>query len=262
MKYYLAHYMNFILNHLPFIVFIISFLESTLFIGLFIPGLVCMSTLGTFIGHEKINFYHAWFLSFIGCYLGDLISYFIGKIGQKKIKNMNFIQKKKKIIKKIYKYLFQYSFFTIFFGKFIGPIRPLIPVISGIFNISTKNFFIPNFFACICWPIIYFLPGILTALTSNSMQRIPNSNFFLFFITFFLCTFFLFIYILFNWIIFFKTQKKFHIFKFKISIKNGFLLLLIIILIMVFQIFFLLSQPQTILCYKLFKHLILKKNFF
>ncbi|WP_343187851.1 DedA family protein [Buchnera aphidicola (Periphyllus koelreuteriae)] len=155
------------------IVLIISFIESFALIGLFIPGIMIMSTIGAMIAKSHEKFYPSWLSSMIGCLLGDWISYFIGFQFKNWINQLKIFKKYYVIVKKITKILNKYNTYTIFFGKFIGPTRPIIPVLSGMLEISFfKKFFFPNLFSCIIWPLIYIIPGILTTLLIN----LPNTN--------------------------------------------------------------------------------------
>ncbi|WP_343126629.1 DedA family protein [Buchnera aphidicola] len=256
MKYYLINSMTLITHHLYFFVFIISFLESIAFIGLFLPGLILMGGIGTLIGNGKLNFYYTWLLSFLGCYLGDFFSYFLGRIGRKKIKKTFFFQKYKNFIKKITKYLNKYNILTIIIGKFIGPIRPLIPITSGILKFSFSKFLILNFFSCIFWPIIYFFPGIFTYLTVNSINSIQNPKIYIFFIILFFLNIFTFLWILYKWIFLLTKKKNFKIYKYNITLKIGKILIIIFTSIIFFEIIFLILQPQTFVLYKIFKKIL------
>ncbi|MCW5197637.1 DedA family protein [Buchnera aphidicola] len=143
----------------------ISFIESFVLIGCFLPGIVIMSSLGAIIAHTHNKFYPIWIASTIGCLLGDWISYFIGWKFKHLIKNLKIFKNNFIIIQKIKKLLQTYNLITILFGKFIGITRPIIPVLSGMLEISFfKKFFFPNLLGCILWPIIYLMPGIITFL--------------------------------------------------------------------------------------------------
>lgn len=189
----------------------ISFLESLAFIGLILPGMIIMGGLGSLIGTGKLNLYNAWFLSTIGCILGDTISYCIGIKYAEKIKKIRLIQKKIKFFDKTKHALKKYSFISIFIGKFIGPIRPLIPITSGVLKIPIYKFIVPNYMACSIWPIIYFFPGILGTMLVQLVNKIPKVYFFLIYIILLIITFFMliyFFYILYN-IYMNKTNKTY-----------------------------------------------------
>ncbi|CAL4319253.1 Inner membrane protein YabI [Buchnera aphidicola (Chaitophorus sp. 3695)] len=151
----------------------ISFIESFALIGFFLPGIVIMSALGAMIINTHNKFYPIWICSTIGCLLGDWISYFIGWKFKYFIKNLKIFKNNLIIIKKIKKLLKRYNLITIFFGKFIGITRPIIPVLSGMLEISFfKKFFFPNLISCILWPILYLMPGMITCI----FTQLPNHS--------------------------------------------------------------------------------------
>ncbi|UDG80525.1 DedA family protein [Candidatus Annandia pinicola] len=220
-------------------VFIVSFLESLALTGLFLPGTILMITLGTFIGNHKISLYSSWFIGIIGCLLGDWISYFIGvKLKKKSIEKLKFLNVS--IIEKIEYYLNNYSIITIFLGKFIGPIRPLIPILSGILGVPIKKFFYPDLLGCILWPLLYFIPGIIAKTVSNIPDK-DKGNFKLLIFSFILllwCELYLF------WKLFSNSKNNWFIKN--LSKKNIIILIPIFLLFIIINIIFLNLSPQTI----------------
>lgn len=162
-------------SHYFIIIILVTFLESLALIGLLLPGIVFMTTIGTLIGQEKIPFYPAWIIGIIGCLLGDYLSYYIGLIFKKWIYKINLFNKNIILFNKIQKTLYQYSTFTIFIGKFIGPIRPLVTMIAGMIKLPIKKFILPSLMASILWPLLYFLPGIITGVILNNPNYHKNN---------------------------------------------------------------------------------------
>ncbi|CAL4042241.1 Inner membrane protein YabI [Buchnera aphidicola (Phyllaphis fagi)] len=158
------------------IILIITFLESLALVGLLLPGIVFMTTIGTMIGNGKLSFYPSWITGILGCLLGDYLSYYIGWKFKNWIYNIKLFQKNITLFNKIKNTIHQYSMFTILIGKFIGPTRPLIPMIAGMLKLPMKNFIPPSIIGCILWPLIYFLPGILTSIIINTSSIYPIQN--------------------------------------------------------------------------------------
>ncbi|XBC37785.1 MAG: DedA family protein [Buchnera aphidicola (Meitanaphis microgallis)] len=157
------------------IITIVAFLESLALVGLFLPGIILMTALGTLIGNGILNFYSAWAAGSIGCICGDIVSYYLGWKFKNTLNNFYLLKKNQQILKKIKNTLNNYTAITILVGKFIGPTRPLIPMVCGMLNLSLKKFFSSTIFGCILWPPIYFFPGIITgiAITTTSIKNNP-----------------------------------------------------------------------------------------
>ncbi|ANZ22791.1 hypothetical protein ATN01_00690 [Buchnera aphidicola (Diuraphis noxia)] len=159
----------------------ISFLESLALVGLLIPGIILMTTLGTFIGSGQLSFYPAWIAGTIGCLLGDWISYYIGLYFKNWLSNFRYLKNNQKLFNKTKSVLHRHSIIAIILGRFIGPTRPLIPMVSGMLKLPLKNFICPSIIGCILWPPVYFFPGIITGITINMPQN-PQSDYFKWFL--------------------------------------------------------------------------------
>lgn len=151
-------------SHPLILVIIVTFLESVALLGLVLPGIVLMATIGTLIGSGKLSLYTAWITSIITCSIGDYLSYYIGWKFKKWIYKIPIFQKNIVLFNKVKNILNKYSMTTILFGKLIGPTRPLIPMMSGMVEIPITKFMLPSLISCIIWPILYFMPGIFTGM--------------------------------------------------------------------------------------------------
>ncbi|AEO07952.1 DedA family protein [Buchnera aphidicola] len=156
---------------------IIAFLESLALIGLLLPGIILMTTLGTFIGDGKLLFYPAWIAGTIGCLFGDWVSYYIGLYFKNCLSKLKFLKNNQKLIDKITSVLHKNSMTAIILGRFVGPTRPLMPMICGMLRLSLNKFIYPSIIGCILWPPVYFFPGIITGIAINMPENAQNNYF-------------------------------------------------------------------------------------
>ncbi|WP_343192273.1 DedA family protein [Buchnera aphidicola (Formosaphis micheliae)] len=176
MEYWLTYLIKKSLYYAPIIITSISFLESFTLVGLFLPGIIMMTSLGTLIGHGYLNFYTSWIASMIGCLLGDWSSYYIGWRFKHWLLNLYLLKKYQMILTKIKKTLINHNILTILIGRFIGPTRPLIPMVCGMLKLPLKKFIFPSIIGCIIWPPIYFFPGmLLDAIVRIPLHKIDNT---------------------------------------------------------------------------------------
>ncbi|UGQ15946.1 MULTISPECIES: DedA family protein [unclassified Borrelia] len=92
---------------------------------------------------------------FWGAYIGDIISFYIGKLLAYKL----FKEKTRvnKLINTMNYYYGQYGSLTLFFGRFIPfGIRNAIFMSAGMGNMRSRHFFLADFFAAITSITIYF----------------------------------------------------------------------------------------------------------
>ncbi|WP_367671985.1 DedA family protein [Buchnera aphidicola] len=192
-------------SHPLILVILITFLESLAIVGLLLPGIVLMTSIGTLIGNGKLSFYSAWITGMIGCLIGDYLSYYIGWKFKNWIYTIKIFQKNIHLFQNIKKKINQYSMITIIFGKLIGPTRPLIPMISGMLNLPMKKFVLPSFISCIIWPAVYFIPGIITGILMHHQKYYSKKKIFLCLVIFTICIFF---FIQYMWKLY-KKKKNF-----------------------------------------------------
>ncbi|QCI18129.1 DedA family protein [Buchnera aphidicola (Aphis nasturtii)] len=226
MEYWLTSLITHSLIYSLCIVGIVSFLESLALIGLLLPGIVLMATLGTLIGNKKLFFYPSWVAGIIGCLLGDWLSYYIGLYFKNWLHNLSFLKKHYKILEKTKILLHKHSMLTILIGRFIGPTRPLIPMVSGMLKLPLKKFFFPSLIGCILWPPVYFFPGIIAGITIN-IPTDSSNNYFKWFLLVIAILFWIGIWLISKWWKIKKIKNRDHI---NIIQKNiGFIALIFLI---------------------------------
>ncbi|CAL4319183.1 Inner membrane protein YabI [Buchnera aphidicola (Symydobius americanus)] len=245
MKDWLQYIVTQSISHALIIVFLVTFLESLALIGLILPGIVFMTTLGALIGNDQLPIHPAWIIGMIGCLLGDYLSYYVGWKCKNWIKKINLINKNILLFNKIKQTLYQYGMFTIFFGKFIGPMRPLVPMIAGMIKLPIKKFILPSLIGSFFWPLIYFLPGIITGIIIKHPGYKKNNS-----IKWILISLLIFIWI--NcWLIWscWNNKKKYKLFE-KISKKKLILLAITNLIISMIGLFYIKKYMNHIMIIK------------
>jgi len=145
------------------IAFLAATLETTIGVGLFIPG----STIVLFMGALAAKGYFdlgdlIWFAA-VGAILGDNINYFIGKKYGSKIFIKGFWFIKPDHFKKGEIFFQKYGSKSVFIGRFIPSIKEVIPLIAGTFGMKRTPFVTWNIFGAIGWSLTWILPGYFFA---------------------------------------------------------------------------------------------------
>lgn len=159
------------------IVVVVTFLESLALVGLLLPGTVMMASLGALIGSGNISLYPAWAAGFLGCLVGDWLSFYIGWKFQGPLHRWQYLQKHQALLTKTEHALHNHSVATILIGRFVGPTRPLIPLVAGMLELPAKKFLPPNILGCLLWPPVYFMPGIVAGVAIDVPAGAQNSLF-------------------------------------------------------------------------------------
>ena len=155
------------------IVFLAAFLESSAFLGLFVPGesIVVLAGFLTSQGYLKLG--NCIAIISIGAVLGGMVAYSLGKsLGRgyfERHKRLLFI--KAKHIEKVDAYFQNHGGKTVFLGKFIGFTRAIIPFVAGISGMSYWKFFVYNLIASTLWATGFLLLGHFFGLSWRAIEK-------------------------------------------------------------------------------------------
>jgi len=160
--------MDFLISLLPtiehfrllgyWIVLLISFLESLAFVGIAIPGTIFVILAGFVSAKGFFDLGDVIWFAAIGAIMGDALSYYLGSHAKKIFKDDS------KIFKSKYldggkSFFSKYGGRSIFSGRFVGPIRPIIPFVAGMFKMDRKKFLLWNIFSGFAWATSFLLIG-------------------------------------------------------------------------------------------------------
>ena len=128
---------------LYWILFSISILESTAFIGLVIPGTTILIFTGFLASQGTLDAGDALWIMALGGIVGDALSFFLGRRGVVWFQDGHKIFKTE-YLKKGQIFFQKYGEKSVIMARFIGPFRPIIPFVAGLFKMNTKKFFFFN----------------------------------------------------------------------------------------------------------------------
>lgn len=142
-------------------VFSIAFLESLAVIGLILPGVVLMFATGALVGMGLLPFWETTFWAVLGAFSGDLVSFWIGRRLETQIFHFRAFQRHRDLVEKGIYFFRRYGWLSILLGRFVGPLRPFVPLIAGIFEMPWPVFLTIAALAAFLWAPAYLLPGVL-----------------------------------------------------------------------------------------------------
>jgi len=146
------------------VVLAISFIESLAFIGLLFPGTIFMILIGFFSSKGFLDIKDLVWFAAAGSFLGDIFSYYLGQKG-------NFIFSKKSHIFKISyldageRFFLRHGDKSVILGRFIGPLRPIIPFVSGLCKMKIRKFIVFDIIGSITWSFFYLYVGYFFGAT-------------------------------------------------------------------------------------------------
>ncbi len=164
MQEYIDLFLNFISENESWaapLIGLMAFLESLFIIGLVMPATVIMIATGAIIGAGVLSPIPILISASIGCFLGDNVSYYIGRKTRPGLRRSAIYQKHRNIILRAHLLFRKYGAYAVFLGRFMGPLRSTVPTVAGILKVPLLKFQIANFCSALIWPPLYMLPGIL-----------------------------------------------------------------------------------------------------
>ncbi|SIS58763.1 membrane-associated protein [Filimonas lacunae] len=148
-----------------YVMLLVIFAETGLFLGFFLPGDSLLFAAGLYMQELASEFFglHYVFIILmviIASVLGNMLGYWFGyKTGPLLFEKKDTLLFKKKHLLKAKEFYEKYGKGTIFLAKFLPIIRTFAPIIGGIVKMERKTFFLYNVIGSVCWVTSMMLGG-------------------------------------------------------------------------------------------------------
>ncbi|MBS1731011.1 MAG: DedA family protein [Bacteroidetes bacterium] len=148
-----------------YVMLIVIFAETGLFLGFFLPGDSLLFAAGIYISELSTEFFgmHYSFiilLVIIASVLGNILGYWFGeKAGPLLYEKKDTFFFRKKHLLKAHDFYEKYGKGTIFLAKFLPLIRTFAPIVAGIVKMNKKTFIFYNILGSIIWVSSMMLGG-------------------------------------------------------------------------------------------------------
>lgn len=143
-------------------VFIVAFVECLAIAGLVVPGTVLLFAVAVLAGSGALSLSETLLLGFVAGVLGDIVSYFIGRHFHQNIRRLPGLRHHPEWIAGAEAYFHRYGIASLLVGRFIGPLRPMLPMVAGMFDMPFPRFVAVSLLAAAGWSVAYLLPGWAT----------------------------------------------------------------------------------------------------
>ncbi len=143
----------------PPIVFALAFGESLAFISLLVPAWGALVAIGALLGTSGINFWPVWIAGSLGAACGDWLSYWIGLKLEYSVQHIWPLSRHPELIPRGERFMKKWGIFGIFVGRFFGPLRAVVPLIAGIFEMPFWRFQLANFSSAFMWAAVLLTLG-------------------------------------------------------------------------------------------------------
>lgn len=147
-------------SHLaPLIAFTLSFCESLAFLSLLAPATTILIGMGALISIANIDFVTIWISAAFGAFLGDWVSYWLGRRYKNQILNIWPLSNYPDLARNGELFFKRWGTWSVFIGRFWGPLRAIVPLIAGIMNLPQILFQLANFTSAAIWAFAMLAPG-------------------------------------------------------------------------------------------------------
>ncbi len=143
-------------------IFLISLLESLAIAGIVVPGVALLFAASALAGSAQLGLTGVLLWAFAGAVCGDMISFALGRIFHQDIRRIGLFRKHPQWIDGGEGFFRRYGVLSVLIGRFVGPIRPIIPLVAGMFDMPVLRFVAINVVSAALWAPAYLLPGYVT----------------------------------------------------------------------------------------------------
>jgi len=143
-------------------IMLVAFVECLAIAGIIVPGTVALFAIATLAGSGILPLGETLLLGFAGGLLGDAVSYFLGRRFHQSIRRLPGLRTHPEWIGGAETYFQSYGIGSLLVGRFIGPLRPMLPMVAGMFDMPLLRFAAVSVIAGAGWSVVYLLPGWAT----------------------------------------------------------------------------------------------------
>lgn len=143
----------------PLIVFVLAMLESIVGLSLAVPSTPLFVGVGALIGASQIGFWPIFAGVALGGFLGDWISYALGRHFKDDVLKWRALKGREQTIDKVRTFIEKWGIGAVFIGRFISPIRSFVPFVAGMFAMPQAKFQFANATSAAVWAYVLLAPG-------------------------------------------------------------------------------------------------------
>jgi len=136
-------------------VFVISLAESLAVVGLLVPGVALLLSLTLAAVAAEVPL-PLWLMAgTLGAFLGDGLSFWLGQRAGPRVHHWRFFQQHPQWLHDGERFFRRYGVWSIMVGRFIGPLRPVVPLVAGTFEMPGRHFWLANAVSSPAWATAY-----------------------------------------------------------------------------------------------------------
>lgn len=165
------------LNHWGyFVLLLMTFLETSAFLGLLVPGEAVVVIAGLFASRGLLDLGDVIWVASVGAIMGDTIGYLIGhRFGEGFFhRYARYFFLKKDHLDEVKASFTKHGGMAVFLGRFVSWLRAFAPVVAGVSRMPYPKFLLFNIFGGVTWAITLSLVGYFVGHSWEIIQEYLN----------------------------------------------------------------------------------------
>ena len=156
-------------------VFLLALSEAIPVVGTVVPGSTLIIGISALATSADVNPWMLLVAAVTGAVVGDGFSFWLGQHYSLTILGTWPLNRYPQFIARSEKFITRYGVASVFLARFTAVVRAFVPLISGILQMSPRQFYTANILSAVTWAPAHVFPGVLLAmalqLTGASVEQ-------------------------------------------------------------------------------------------
>ena len=145
-------------------VFLLALSEAIPVVGTVVPGSTLVVAISALATSADVNPWILLIAATTGAIAGDGFSFWLGQRYRGTILNTWPLNRYPQLIVQSEKFITRYGVASVFLARFTAVVRAFVPLISGILQMSPRQFYVANILSAVTWAPAHVFPGVVLAM--------------------------------------------------------------------------------------------------
>jgi membrane protein DedA with SNARE-associated domain len=142
-------------------VFLLALSEAIPVVGTVVPGSSLILGICALVTTADVKPWPLLVAAFLGAVMGDGVSYWLGYQYRREILRGWPLNRFPRLIAHSAVFVKKYGVASVFLARFTAVVRAFVPLLAGIFRMSSAHFYFANVLSALVWAPLHVFPGIL-----------------------------------------------------------------------------------------------------
>ncbi|MCF7223222.1 bifunctional DedA family/phosphatase PAP2 family protein [Marilutibacter chinensis] len=156
------------------VIFLIAFCDALVILGIFVPALPLLFAVGALVGLGHINGPYALAAASAGAFLGDALSYWIGRNWGPQLRQTWPFSRYPQWLDRGEGMFRRRGAMSIVIARFVGAVRPFVPAIAGMLRMPFPRYLVPSLAASIAWAALFLAPGWVLGASYDAVAAVAD----------------------------------------------------------------------------------------